>query len=137
MGKGTRTREWRLKVVLDAWAVLALLSDEPGATEIERAVDGGGALISWINLGEVFYIQTRLAGEAAAAATVERVRNDVRTEDVDVELVLGAARVKARHALSYADAFAVALAERLRVPLMTGDPEILALDRAVNVIDPR
>lgn len=61
----------------------------------------------------------------------------MRAEDVDFELVLGAARVKARHALSYADAFAVALAERLRLPLMTGDPEIVALDRELNVIDPR
>ena len=39
--------------------------------------------------------------------------------------------------VSHADAFAVALAERLRRPLITGDPEILALDREVDVIDPR
>jgi predicted nucleic acid-binding protein len=116
---------------------LALLRDEPGAAEIERAVDGGGAMISWINLGEVFYIEARIAGEAAAAAAVERVRDSVRAEDVDVELVLGAARVKARHALSYADAFAVALAERLRLSLMTGDPEIVALERELRVVDPR
>jgi predicted nucleic acid-binding protein len=94
-------------------------------------------VISWINLGEVFYIEARIAGEAAAAAALERVRDSVRAEDVDVKLVLGAARLKARHALSYADAFAVALAERLRLPLMTGDPEILGLDRELTVIDPR
>ena len=116
---------------------MALLRDEPGAAEIERAVDGGGAVISWINLGEVFYIEARIAGEAAAAAAVELVRDRVRPEDVDGEQVFGAARVKARHTLSYADAFAVALAERLRLPLMTGDPEIVALDRELRVIDPR
>lgn len=94
-------------------------------------------MISWINLGEVFYIEARVAGEAAAAAAVERVKDSVRTEDVDGDLVLEAARVKARHALSYADAFAVALAERLRLPLITGDPEILAVDRDLEVVDPR
>lgn len=94
-------------------------------------------MISWVNLGEVFYIEARIAGEAAAGAAVERVRDSVRAEDVDGELVLAAARVKARHALSYADAFAVALAERVRLPLMTGDPEIVALDRELMVIDPR
>lgn len=94
-------------------------------------------MISWINLGEVFYVEARLAGEAAAAAAVERVRHEVKAEDVDDDLVLEAARLKARHALSYADAFAVALAERLRLPLMTGDPEIVALDRDLRVIDPR
>lgn len=124
-------------MVLDAWAVLALLRDEPGAAEIERAVSAGGAVISWINLGEVFYVEARIAGEAAAAAAVERVRRALRAEPVDADLVLGAARVKARHPLSSADAFAVALAERLRLPLMTGDPEITALDRELAVIDPR
>jgi predicted nucleic acid-binding protein len=116
---------------------LALLRDEPGAAEIERSVESGGAVISWINLGEVFYILARVGSEAEAAAAVERVRGGVRTEHMDADLVLEAARVKARHALSYADAFAVALAERLRLPLVTGDPEILALDRDVEVVDPR
>lgn len=123
--------------MLDAWAVLALLRDEPGASEIERSVESGGAVISWINLGEVFYIVARSTSEAAAAAAVERVRGSVRTADVDEDLVVDAARVKARHTLSYADAFAVALAERVRLPLITGDPEILALDRDVEVVDPR
>jgi ribonuclease VapC len=68
---------------------------------------------------------------------VEQVKGSVRTEGVDGDLVLEAARVKARHTLSYADAFAVALAERLRVPLITGDPEILAMDRELEVLDPR
>jgi predicted nucleic acid-binding protein len=94
-------------------------------------------VISWINLGEVFYIVARTGSEGEAAAAVEQVRGSVRTEKVDADLVLDAARVKARHALSYADAFAVALAERLRLPLITGDPEILALDRDVAVLDPR
>ena len=117
--------------------MLALLRDEAGAAAVERAVEEGGAAISWINLGEVFYIEARVAGEAAAAAAIERVRSAVRAEHVDRDLVLRAARLKARCALSYADAFAVALAERLRLPLMTGDSEILALERELRVIDPR
>jgi PIN domain nuclease of toxin-antitoxin system len=124
-------------VVLDAWAVLALLRDEPGADEVDRAVGSGAATMCWINLGEVFYIEARLAGETAAAAVVEAVGKKVNVVNADRELVLEAARVKASHPLSYADAFAVALAERLRVPLLTGDPEILELDRDAQVIDPR
>ena len=126
-----------MTAVLDAWAVLALLRDETGAAEVERSVEGGGAVISWMNLGEVFYIVACEGSEAEAAAAVERVRASVRTLEVDADLVLAAARVKAHHAVSYADAFAVALAERLRRPLITGDPEILALNREVDVIDPR
>lgn len=124
-------------MVVDSWAVLALLRDEPGAAAVDRAVAAGTAVISWINLGEVFYVVARVAGEAAAGRAVAAVRRRTRVVDVDPGLVLDAARVKARHAVAYADAFAVALAERLRLPLMTGDPEILALDRPLEVVDPR
>lgn len=117
--------------------MLALLRDEPAAPLIDRAVREGGAVMSWINLGEVFYIEARIVGEGAAAAVVEQVRRAVSVEDVDSTLVIGAARLKARHPLSYADAFAVALANRLSLPLMTGDPEILALDGEARVIDLR
>jgi predicted nucleic acid-binding protein len=61
----------------------------------------------------------------------------VSTEEPDAELVLDAARVKADHRLSYADAFAVATAERHRLPLLTGDRDLLALDRELTVVDPR
>jgi predicted nucleic acid-binding protein len=45
--------------------------------------------------------------------------------------ILEAARLKARHSMSYADAFAVATARLARAPLLTGDPEILALPATV------
>ncbi|MFN8201894.1 MAG: PIN domain-containing protein [Solirubrobacteraceae bacterium] len=56
---------------------------------------------------------------------------------LDEEPVLSASRLKARGGISYADCFAVATAQRHRLPLVTGDPEILALDGEVEVIDPR
>ena len=47
---------------------------------------------------------------------------------------LVAARVKAHHAVSYADAFAVALAQELGATLVSGDPEIRALRGLVPVL---
>jgi ribonuclease VapC len=124
-------------VVLDAWSVIALLRDEPGAAAVERAIAGGGALMSWINVGEVLYIESRAAGETAAAGAVDALVRQVDVRDADAELVLAAARIKARHRLSYADAFAVALAQRSHAPLLTGDPELLALECSVPILDPR
>ena len=46
-------------------------------------------------------------------------------------LVLEAARVKAAHLLSYADAFAVATGRMEKASVITGDPEILALPNTV------
>ena len=36
-------------------------------------------------------------------------------------------------AISYADAFAVALSQSLNATIVTGDPEIIALDDAIRV----
>ena len=46
-------------------------------------------------------------------------------------LVLEAAELKGRYSLSYADAFAVATARQAKLPIVTGDPEILELPGSV------
>jgi predicted nucleic acid-binding protein len=46
-------------------------------------------------------------------------------------LALSAAKIKAAHPISYADAFAIATAKAENARLATGDPEVLALPRSV------
>ena len=124
-------------VVLDAWAVIALLRDEPGADEVERMIAGGGAIMSAINLGEVLYGLRRSHGPDIAASRVEGIRQTVRVEQPDWPLIERAAAVKAEGGVSYADAFCIATALRLSAPVATGDPEILALTDVVESIDLR
>lgn len=122
---------------LDAWAVLALLRDEPGAAEVYEAMQQG-SVCSWINLGEVLYVETRRLGNATARRAVERVADNIAAELPDAELITSAASVKAAGGLSYADSFAVATAERHGVRLLTGDPELTRLERAtLDVVDLR
>jgi uncharacterized protein with PIN domain len=123
--------------VLDAWAILALLNDEPAAAQVEAALDAGDAAMSWINLGEVLYKAIQRRGETAARAAVEAVQQRVHAELPDEALIRAASRHKARGGISYADCFAVATAERHRAPLLTGDPEIIELGEIVDVIDLR
>lgn len=113
------------RVVLDSWAVLTLLEDGPNAGKVEAVLNAGEALMSWINLGEVAYIVTRRRGQDAAHTVVADVRGIVDVQLPDVSLVLAAATIKAAMPMAYADAFAVAIALRFGVPLMTGDPELL------------
>lgn len=47
--------------------------------------------------------------------------------------VLDAAHIKAHHPISYADAFAVALAVRESAIVLTGDPEFEAVKTLVEV----
>lgn len=57
----------------------------------------------------------------------------------DWALVFSAARIKAGGGPSYADAFCIATAERLKAPLWTGDPEIITLAESMRceVVDLR
>jgi predicted nucleic acid-binding protein len=79
------------------------------AERLERSLETR-PVMSWINLGEVFYVVHRATGAARARAVVAHLRHrlslDVPTEARELE----AAAIKARHALAYADAFAVATA---------------------------
>jgi PIN domain nuclease of toxin-antitoxin system len=123
--------------VLDAWAVLALYEDHPRAPDVEAAIDGGEAVVSAVNLGEVLYQLEREHDAAMAVELVEQVRSVTTVEDPDWSLVVEAAHVKAAGGISYADAFCVATARRHSAPLYTGDPEILALVGLVEMVDLR
>lgn len=51
----------------------------------------------------------------------------------DDDTVLEAARLKMKHVLSYADAFAAVTAQQKDAILLTGDPELLALKRSMKI----
>ncbi len=122
--------------MLDAWTVVAVLRGEATVRRARRLVRSG-MLMSSVNLGEVYYALIRSHGEDVAGERAAAIRRTVGVEDPDWPLVVAAARLKAAGGLSYADAFCVATAQRNRVPLYTGDPEILALDAPVRRIDVR
>lgn len=124
-------------VVLDSWALLAYLKDEPAAGRIEEEWLSRAVAISSINLGEALYIRIRECGEDAAMAEIATIRKRSTLVEADWSLISAAARAKARGGLSYADAFCVATAERLDAPLWTGDPEILGIDTEVELVDLR
>jgi predicted nucleic acid-binding protein len=126
-------------VVLDSWALLAYLKDEPAAEQVEAAWLSDGAAICSINLGEVLYIRMRHDGDNSALATIDTVRKRLEIIEPDWPLVAAAAAIKARGGLAYADAFCVATAVRLDAPLLTGDPEIVAVaaEHSSEVVDLR
>jgi predicted nucleic acid-binding protein len=124
--------------VVDSWGILALVrAEEPGATAMRRYLRRARAgnlrlLLNVVNLGEVFYRLLQLTDESQA----EQRLIEVRTLPIEIvpareALVMGAARIKAAHRLSYADAFAVATGQAETAPVITGDPEILALPTSV------
>jgi len=124
--------------VVDAWAALAFLRKEGSADTtmrryFKRAERGGVRLkMSLVNLGEVYYRMIRLAGLDDADERLRLFRKlPIEMVQVREPLALEAGRIKAQHRLSFADAFAVAIARADGGAVLTGDPEILALPRDV------
>ena len=124
-------------VVLDAWAVFALLEDEPAAHQVQQEMSDTNVVASWINLGEVIYKRGRASGFDEARAGVLAFASTITAELPDRALILASTRFKAAGGLSYADAFAAATAARHDAALLTGDPELVGLDGQIRVIDLR
>ncbi len=107
---------------------------------MEHKIESGQAIVSSINLGEAYYSlvgDLPVSEEGRVRAAISALRARVTLDEPDWPLVISAAHLKARNAISYADSFCVATARRHHVPLWTGDPEIIALAEIVDVVDLR
>ena len=127
------------KHVLDSFAVLAYLYEEPGADKVksllvEALEDKAELFLSTVNWAEVAYISKRKSGEAKwKAASESLLRLPIEIVPADIELANIAAELKARHSISLADAFAGALAKLKKAELLTGDPEFKELQKEISV----
>ena len=125
--------------VLDTFALLAYLKNEPAAARIEKVMEIAGKekcrlFVSIINLGEVLYITERRGGVSKAQDVLALIRQlPVEILPADEQTVFSAAHIKASHALSYADAFAVAAAVRENAVILTNDPEFATVESIVTV----
>lgn len=127
-------------IVLDSWAVLAYVEDEPPAAQkvgdiISDADDEGLPLfMSVVNVGEVWYIIARKTSPAEADEGVAQLRRlGIKFVDADWLMVQQAARYKSRHRMSYADCFAAALTKQKTAILLTGDLEFKQLEREISI----
>lgn len=126
--------------VLDTWAVIAYLEDEPSGEKIEELIATAHEeqipiYMSVVNLGEVWYTVAREISEEEANASI-KILSDLRiqVENVDWEITQEAARFKSQHKMSYADAFAAALAKVMKAELVTGDNEFKLLDGEIKIL---
>jgi predicted nucleic acid-binding protein len=131
--------------VLDSWPLLEWIKERQPATDIVEnllAEAESGAmrlLMSAINVGEVYYYVRKYQGERLAESWRESSGTlPVTIEVPTMEEIWDAALLKGRHPIAYADAFAAALAQKYRCPLVTGDPEFRSIpDLELDWISPR
>ncbi len=130
-----------MNIVFDTETLLAFYLGEPAGKNVERRLveTMKGEIKSYlniVNLTELYYILYRKNPEIAE----EKERN-LRGYGVEIvpvednELWREAAKTKGKHALSIADAFAVATAKAKTATLLVGrDPEFDGLDISIEQI---
>jgi ribonuclease VapC len=126
--------------VLDSFALIAFLDDEPGAEKVSELIRqardcGKPLLLCVVNWGEIYYVIRRASGKEAADKAMEMIETlpiDVVPADRDLTRV--AAELKSEHRLSYADSFAAALAIIEKADLVTGDEEFRELQGQLRAI---
>jgi ribonuclease VapC len=125
--------------VLDSYALLAYLGGDPGQERVKELLRQAqkkqcSLQFCMINFGEVLYQTERHRGFASAQIVQAVIENlPIAIVEATRNLVLDAAHVKANHALSYADAFVVALAQRETGTILTGDPEFQTVQEQVAI----
>ena len=125
--------------VLNSFALLAYLQDEPAASRIEKILDNAAKgkhilLLSIINLGEILYITERKGGVAKAQEALALIQQlPIELRSVNAQTVFTAAHIKANHSISYADSFAVATAIEANAAVITSDPEFQSVEAIVKV----
>lgn len=125
--------------MLDACALIAYFRGEEGGERLVSLVEdeAHGLAIHAVNFGEVYYDFLRAGGEEKARELWVRallLPMEIR-RDLDDEFVQRVGAWKVRYSISYADAFALALAEREGVPLITTDHHEFDIIEADGTVD--
>ncbi|MBS3917742.1 MAG: type II toxin-antitoxin system VapC family toxin [Deltaproteobacteria bacterium] len=126
--------------VLDSWALLCYLEQEPGFEKMidlfEKAVESSKPLLMCIvNWGEVYYQIARRFGEKKAQEIEQLIQTlPITLVEANKELTRESARIKSTKPMAYADCFAVALARLNKAEVYTGDPEFKAIEKEIKVV---
>jgi PIN domain nuclease of toxin-antitoxin system len=119
--------------VLDASAVLAHISGEPGCDYVTAIA--ADALICSVNLAEIFSkLLERKVSQQVADAALYRYGFDIVTFDEELARRVGQLRMATKnYGLSLGDRACLALAQREGLPAVTVDREWAKLDLGIEV----
>lgn len=127
-------------LVLDTWAIIAYYEDEPAGEHVAHLIaeanDNATPLwMSVINAGEVWYVIARRTSPADADATINELHKlGIQFDNAEWKISRQAAVFKSKHKMSYADAFAAALALQKNAHLVTGDKEFKQVEGDLKIL---
>ena len=117
------------RIVFDCYALIALFRQETGHEFVrdllvKMANDEIEGYLCAVNAGEIYYMISRKSNTKNADAAIAAIKQmPIHIVEADLKLCMEAAAIKAKHSLSYADAFAAAVTINKKAILITGDDE--------------
>ena len=126
-------------IVLDSWAVIAYLEDEPAAERVADIISDAHEqriplFMTVVNAGELWYIVAREASASDAEASIKQLRDlGIEFVDADWDLAKDAGQFKSKNKMSFADCFAAALAKQRKAHLATGDREFKQIEQEITI----
>jgi predicted nucleic acid-binding protein len=128
------------KKLLDSYALLAYLNKEDGFEKVRNVLANAQksslpVLMNELNVGETYYILYRKRGHEQAEYFLDTILAGLPISMIsnDFNAVISASKIKAQNALSFADCFAVATAQRENAVILTGDPEFKNVEKLVKI----
>lgn len=127
--------------VLDSWALIAFFEDGPSAGVVEDLLDQASnnkhrLFLSLINWAEIYSTTMQQVSVEVADKHVEMLRHlpiEIVGVAPDIDMAKQAAIYMVRYEISFANAFAAALAKEKRCELVTGDAAFQALDGEIKL----
>ncbi len=123
-------------IVLDAYAIVALMADEPASEPVARLIDSGACALSVLNLAEAADVLERLHGIETAvtrSAMTTLMSAPIRILNVDERCAWRAAELRAAYyrrrgtEISIADCVLLASARPGMDAVATPDPPVIRI----------
>jgi predicted nucleic acid-binding protein len=117
-----------LTVLIDSWAWIEYWKGGDFAREAAEYIEGEDeAVVSTINLAEVYFWVSRYYDEATANRKLVTVEKRCHVMSVERDVAIEAAKTKRREKLALADSLILATAMKAGAKVVTGDPDMKGL----------
>jgi len=127
-------------LVFDSWAIIAFYEDEQAGKQVAEIITeanehGTPLWMSVLNAAEVWSIIARRTSEQEADATIAELQSlGIQFDNAEWKISRQAGLLKSKHTMSYADAFAAALALQKNAHLVTGEREFKQLEGPLKIL---
>ncbi|MDI6820301.1 MAG: type II toxin-antitoxin system VapC family toxin [Candidatus Hodarchaeaceae archaeon] len=122
-----------MTVLVDSWAWVEYFRGSEAGRRAREVIEGSEevAIVSAINVAEVFHWVLRFYDERTAEEKREAMKQRAFVCDVGEEVAVDAAKLRLRKGLGLGGAIVYATAKREKAEILTGDPDFNGLDGVI------